>query len=209
MLNSQLSYVARTSRQQRQRRKRRKTSLDILNNVGPHIQSSDDDMTMNSTAVHPINTDENSTHENNTHEYTTFDQGELLLSDYLNSKIAAYISESDDDNTDWNGNLVDSSLPLYENSRISVKAAATSIMSTAIEFNFPKFAIERILKVIKTPLPTPNLLLITFTSILKSFGATVATSSKFYCNSCLKLCTSRHGQRFCENEKCKLVNKAL
>ncbi|CAF4295705.1 unnamed protein product, partial [Rotaria magnacalcarata] len=49
----------------------------------------------------------------------------------------------------------------------------------------------------------------TLTSILKLFHETSTTSSEFYCNLCLKLCTLRSGRKLCINEKCKLFNKVL
>ena len=77
-------------------------------------------------------------------------------------------------------------------------------MSMAVELNFPKNVIERILKVIKMFLPISNMLPTTLTSILKLFDETPATSSKFYCNLCLKLCTLRSVCKLCQNDICKL-----
>ncbi|CAF4472622.1 unnamed protein product [Rotaria socialis] len=189
MFNAQAPYVARANRQQQQRRKKRKDT-----------------------------TRENIARDNNIRKVTASKPEELLQSGYLNSNTSTFISnydddDDDDDNIDWNENLVDlsadSSSLLYENSHISVKAAATSIMSMAIEFNFPKNLIERILKLIKTLLPIPKLLPTTLASILKLFDETPATFSKYYCNLCLKLCTLRAGCKLCQNDQCKLFDKVL
>ncbi|CAF2017072.1 unnamed protein product [Rotaria magnacalcarata] len=222
MFNSRMPYIARVRRQQQQRRKKRKASLDILHNSDSYVTSSDDDLFMNYKAEHPINTHEDTTYENiardnNIRKVTVSKPDGLLQPNDLNANTVTYISNCDDDdgdnNIDWNENLVDlspdSSLRLYENSHMSVKAAATSIMSMAIEFNFAKNVIEKILKVIKSFLPTPNMLPTTLTSILKLFHETSTTSSEFYCNLCLKLCTLRSGRKLCINEKCKLFNKVL
>ncbi|CAF4440186.1 unnamed protein product, partial [Rotaria sp. Silwood2] len=125
-----------------------------------------------------------------TPEIIQHEHDELLYSDNFNSTNDIYISSDDD--TDYNEDFVDtshdSSSPLYENSNISVKTAASRIMSVAIEFNLSKNVIERVFKIIKTLLPIPNHLPTTHSSILKLIGTKSISSSKFYCNSCLKLC---------------------
>ncbi|CAF4482013.1 unnamed protein product [Rotaria sp. Silwood2] len=134
-------------------------------------------------------------HKENAQKYDTpeiiqHEHDELLYSDNFNSTNDIYISSDDD--TDYNEDFVDtshdSSSPLYENSNISVKTAASRIMSVAIEFNLSKNVIERVFKIIKTLLPIPNHLPTTHSSILKLIGTKSISSSKFYCNSCLKLC---------------------
>ncbi|CAF1498461.1 unnamed protein product [Rotaria sordida] len=212
MFNSVISYQNRVSRHQRQRRKKRKVSLDIINNVDSCITSSDDDDDIiGNNADHPTNTHEENAQEYGTPEVTQYKHDELLYSDYSNSINNTHISSDDD--TDYNEDFVnlssDSSSPLYENAHISVKAAASRIMSMASEFNFSKNVVERVLKVFKTLLPNPNYLPTTHASIRKSIGAKPSSSSKFYCNSCLQLCVLRSGQKFCDNDKCALVNKSL
>ncbi|CAF4314104.1 unnamed protein product, partial [Rotaria magnacalcarata] len=93
---------------------------------------------MNYKAEHPINTHEDTTYENiardnNIRKVTVSKPDGLLQPNDLNANTVTYISNCDDDdgdnNIDWNENLVDlspdSSLRLYENSHMSVKAAAT------------------------------------------------------------------------------------
>jgi hypothetical protein len=122
--------------------------------------------------------------------------------DYSNANTLTY--KPDDHDTYWNKNSidvdlsVDLSLPLYNNSHISVKTAATLIMPMACGFNFPKYVLERILKIFKSLLLTPNLLPTTHTSIIKALGVKPISSCEFYCNSCYELCTIRTGRKFCE-----------
>ncbi|CAF3029897.1 unnamed protein product [Rotaria sp. Silwood2] len=73
---------------------------------------------------------------------------------------------------------------------------------------FQNNVIERILKVIKTFLPIRNKLPTTLTSILKLFDAAPVTSSKFFCNLCLKLCTLRSVCKLCQSD-IYLLNKQL
>ncbi|CAF2678049.1 unnamed protein product [Rotaria sp. Silwood2] len=165
---------------------------------------------MSTKADNPSNAHEDNAHENDTHQDTKCKQDEFLHSDHLNFINNTYISDEDD--TDYNEDIFnlssDISVPLYENSHISVKVAATSIMSMAIEPDIPKHLTERILKFIKTLSPIPHCLPTIHRSILKSIGVKPTSSSKFYCNSYLKLCALRSGHKFCDNEKCELINKA-
>ena len=69
--------------------------------------------------------------------------------------------------------------------------------------------IERLLKLLKSFLPSPNLLPTTYTSLLKIIGETPPSFTKYYCNSCLKMCTIRSGKKYCATENCKLVNQSL
>ncbi|CAF2960626.1 unnamed protein product [Rotaria sp. Silwood2] len=190
MFNSVISYQNRVNQQQRQRRKKRKASLDVINNVDSCISSSDDDVVISNNVDDRMESHKENAQKYDTPEIIQHEHDELLYSDNFNSTNDIYISSDDD--TDYNEDFVDtshdSSSPLYENSNISVKTAASRIMSVAIEFNLSKNVIERVFKIIKTLLPIPNHLPTTHSSILKLIGTKSISSSKFYCNSCLKLC---------------------
>jgi hypothetical protein len=200
MLNSQLLYNGRATRQQKQRRQRKKSSLDILNKDF-HVTSSDDDSSV----------DIENEYSANAQDDAKCTQDNFITLDNSNPNTITY--KPDDDDTYWDDNepelSSDSSLPLYKNSHVTVKDTAKAIMAMATEFNFPKSAVERILKVSKSILPTPNLLPTTHTAIIKKIGVVPSSSSKFYCNSCLQLCAIRSGQNFCVNDKCKLMNHSL
>ncbi|CAF4859119.1 unnamed protein product, partial [Rotaria socialis] len=154
------SYKPRSNRQQQQRRHQKQASSHILNNIDYYSILSDNDSILDIENECSIGAEEN----------TTCTQDDICYSHDSNSYTITY--KPDDDDFYWNENLTDSSSdsssPLYENSYVSVKTAATTIMSMAIELNFPKSAVERILKVFKLFLPTPNLLPTTYSAIIKT-----------------------------------------
>ena len=208
MLNSQSLYVNRDNRVIRQKKKRhqkRNASLNILNKDESYVLSSDDNSTVNDATDNSKQAfdDEASL------------QGESLQANDSDLHLLSYRSDSDGDHddSDFNENLVniynDSSLPLYHNSHVSVKSAAKTILSMAAEFNFPKVVINKMLNMFKTLLPTSNLLPTTYASIVETAGIKPVSSSKYYCNFCLKLCSIQRGKKVCDNEKCILANRAL
>ncbi|CAF3749493.1 unnamed protein product [Rotaria sp. Silwood1] len=202
MFNSQIPCTSRASRLRQQRLKKKQAASNILNKVESYGISSDDDSVINFVHDCSMVAEENIKHV----------QDDLSdINNYSNANVSSY--KPDDHDTYWNENLTnlytDSSPPLYKNSHTSLKAAVTTIISLAIEFNLPKIVVERLLTVFKSFLPTPNLLPTTHTSLFKTIGVTPISLTKYYCNSCFTLCTLRCGKKFCENNKCKLMKQSL
>ena len=103
----------------------------------------------------------------------------------------------------------DESLPLYKNARISVNSAITSLINFVTEHYLDKSAVTRLFKLIKSLLPTPNILPTTHKKILKSFGKVSLYNSKFYCNGCDQLCKTQGNKKVCDNRLCVFSDAPL
>lgn len=197
MFNSINSYVDPAIEQKKQRLQEKIAALNVLANSQLHSSSSsssssDDDDDDDNQIVDKMDQHESAQH-------------------HSNNNLLSY--EPDEHDNCWNETLMDScfvsSSLLYENSSVSVKAAATNILSIAIEFNFPKLAVERLLKLIKSFLPMPNILPTTYPSLMKITNVKSTSASKYYCNSCFHLCSIRSGRKYCTNDNCRLKNNPL
>jgi hypothetical protein len=192
MINSTIPCIDHAAQQKKQRLQEKIATLNILASLQSDSSSSsssdDDDSIVNNT-----------------------DQHEPAQCPHSSINPIPY--KPDEDDNYWNENSIDSSFDssplLYENSRVSVKAAATTIISVAIEFDFPKVAVERILKVFKSFLPIPNLLPTTYASLIKTIDVKSTSTSKYYCNSCFGLCSIRSGRKYCMDNNCQLKNQSL
>lgn len=199
MFNFQTPGTSRASRIQTQRQEKKQAFLNIFNNLDSPDTSSDDSIA-DPINEHLINVEDDS-------QSTKFEPSNINCE---NSHVSTY--RPDDDDCYWNelsDSITDSSPPLFKNAHTSIKVVAKCILSFAIEFNLPKLVVERLLKLFKSLLPSPNLLPTTHTSLLKLIGETPSSLTKYYCNSCLKMCTIRSGKKYCANEKCKLMNQSL
>ena len=190
MFNSTNSYCDLSIEQKNQRIQEKITTLNILANLqsDSSSSSSDDDQIVDDT-----------------------NQDEPSQSSHSNNNSISY--EPDKDDNYWNDDLMDSffdpSPLLYENSCVSVKAAALDIISIAIEFNFPKIAVERLLKLFKSLLPMPNVLPTTYPSLMKTVDAKSTSTSTYYCNICSYVCSIRSGRKYCLHDNCPRKNQPL
>ena len=199
MLTSQSPYTGRACKRQNQRRQQKKALLDILHNIGSDATSSEDESMVGTQS------------EQSDQHTAQCRSDDASPTSHLNINPTTY--KPDDDDTYLNENLTDSTFDptssLYENSRVSVRAAAVSIMSIAIECNLPKSVVERLLKILKPLLPVPNSLPTTYASLVKAIGVTSTSSSRYYCNKCDELCTVRSQHKFCENNRCQAHGRPL
>ncbi|CAF1649567.1 unnamed protein product, partial [Adineta ricciae] len=195
-------YAGRACKRQEKRRQQKKALLDILNNIDSDTTSSEDESILDTQ-------NESSAHDQQSNQCRS---GDVTAASYPNINLPTY-KPDDDDDTYWNEKLTDWTFDptssLYENSRVSVRAAAVSVMSIAIECNFPKSVVERLLKILKSLLPVPNSLPTTHASLVKAIGVASTSSSRYYCNSCDELCIARSQYKFCENHKCQVYGRPL
>lgn len=205
MLSTEALYIDKAARQRAQRRQRKKACMLVLNKFDHNESSSStDDDSMNSN-------NNNSSYDMIDQEELSFAEDDTLLNNYEDCYGSTHKLNHDNSilDEDFTQLSFDTSLPLYNDSPLSVKATAISIMSFAIDFNLSKVMVEGLLKLLKSFLPVPNLLPTTYCSITKVVNSTPDTSSKYYCNTCYTLCTERAGKKFCENAKCTFKNNSL
>lgn len=193
-----------------QKNKRLQRKIDALNILGEIdfeevSSSSDDDDVNNSSCAIIDDIDEGLI------DIDCDSPDEITNNHRFNLNAIQYEPDIDDNyyNENQSNPVLDASPPLYENCSISVKAAATAILSIAVEFDFPKIAVERILKTLKSFLPLPNALPTTQKSLLTTIGVKSTSSSKYHCNSCQQLCSIRSGKKYCDNQACEFNNKSL
>lgn len=101
------------------------------------------------------------------------------------------------------------SSPLYVQASMTTCEAVSVIMKFCIQSNFDQQKTTKLFDLVKSMLPIPNELPITLKQIQKIFGKAPSSHTKFYCNDCLKLTTSRSGYHYCMNSKCRNVNSQL
>ncbi|CAM4845204.1 unnamed protein product [Rotaria magnacalcarata] len=122
-----------------------------------------------------------------------------------------YVPDNDDNIDSGIGNLVshDCSSSLYENATITIHEAVNRLMQFFIKSNFDKNKVINMMRLIKSILPSPNKLPITFRQILRTYGKTPSSIEKFYCNNCFTLTTIKNGQQYCHNIKGRFHNSQL
>ncbi|CAF2057652.1 unnamed protein product [Rotaria magnacalcarata] len=122
-----------------------------------------------------------------------------------------YVPDNDDNIDSGIGNLVshDCSSSLYENATITIHEAVNRLMQFFIKSNFDKNKVINMMRLIKSILPSPNKLPITFRQILRTYGKTPSSIEKFYCNNCFTLTTIKNDQQYCHNIKGRFHNSQL
>ncbi|CAF2156229.1 unnamed protein product [Rotaria magnacalcarata] len=112
----------------------------------------------------------------------------------------------DDDQCNFKYDL---SKPLYDTARITVKKATSELMNFAVESNSDKSTTIRLFKLVKSLLPTSNILPTTYTTIMKSLEQLSLSQSKYYCNGCTQLCIMRKNKKICDNRDCAFSRLSL
>lgn len=127
---------------------------------------------------------------------------------------SSQIDYTPDENDDYS-QTIDDRLVFQVNAALYLQASMTTceavriIMKFCIESNLDQQKTTNLLDLIKSMLPMPNELPITLKQIQKVFGKTPSSHTKFYCNDCLTLTTSKSGYHYCMNSKCRNFNSRL
>lgn len=126
-----------------------------------------------------------------------------------------YYLEDEHDNADIPNNIgeniCDQSPLLYDGCRFSVMESLKLLMNLLIsDVNLDKQNISRLLKLIKSLLPQPNNLPVTWKSILKLFGRHNLFTTLFLCSSCHNKCDqTTFGKKVCRNHSCSRSQTTL
>lgn len=98
----------------------------------------------------------------------------------------------------------DESPPLYDGSTMSTMKAMKLLMDLLIsDMNLDKKNILHLLKLIKSILPQPNTLPVTWKSIMKLFGRANLFTAIFLCSLCHRRCdTTTFSTKVCKNKMC-------
>ncbi len=128
----------------------------------------------------------------------------------ITDDLSGYDDYHDDehDNTemlnDIVGNSCDQSPPLYDGSKLSFMESIKLLMDLFIsDVNLDKKNILRLLELIKSILPQPNTLPVTWKSIMKLFGRTNLFTTTFLCSLCHTKCgTTMFSTKVCRNKTC-------
>jgi len=112
------------------------------------------------------------------------------------------------ENTD---DCCDKSPPLFAGSTLSVMKSMKLLMNfLATDVNLDKRNVIRLLKLLKSILPQPNLLPVTWKSIMKLFGHTNMSTTTFLCSSCYTKCgKATFNTKACKNATCSRSNVTL
>ena len=205
MFSPSIQRLDHAGQQKKKRLQRKIDALHVLGDIESDSTSSSDDELTNNSITTIGNTNENLLDFNHQLPHEAQEKSRVNLN------AIQYVPDNDDHgcNDDPIDSSFDSSPSLYKNCPISVKTAATTIISIAIEFNFPKIAVERILKAFKSFLPMPNTLPTTQKSLFKAIGVKSTSATKYHCNSCRQLCSIRSGRKYCDNPSCEFKNRSL
>lgn len=98
---------------------------------------------------------------------------------------------------------------LFRNSPHSVAEVIETLMKFFIDSNFDHKKISTLLQIIKSFLPIPNRLPVTFNQIYRLFGEKPSFVSKSYCNKCLKVAKKMSWYYVCENHSCNFSQSRL
>ena len=135
--------------------------------------------------------------------------------------ITDNVSDHDDyhndehDNTGISSNILknfcDQSPPLYDGSKLSAMESIKLLMDFLIsDVNLDKGNILRLLRLIKSILPQPNTLPVTWKPIMKLFGRTSLFTTTFLCSSCHTKCgKTTFNTKICRNENCSRSQATL
>jgi hypothetical protein len=110
-----------------------------------------------------------------------------------------------DDDSGWisDNEYEDDTRPLYNGSSMTISNAIQLINEFNLNVNLDKQKINKLLRLIKSLLPSPNLLPSTWKSINKSLQHVSSTSTTFLCTDCYYLCnTTTFGRKICVNSNC-------
>ncbi|CAF1395132.1 unnamed protein product, partial [Rotaria sordida] len=167
-----------------------------------HVISSDSDSDSNST-IHQHHDNENDLTDNKgpiaTHHLTD----KFLEENYVPDNYDSIDSDT------GNSTPYDSSPPLYEYATITTNEAVNCLMQFFIKSNFDKNKVIKMMRLIKSILPSPNKLPTTFRQILRTYGKIPSSIEKFYCNNCFTLTTRKNGQHYCNNTSCRFRSSQL
>ncbi|CAF1259558.1 unnamed protein product [Rotaria sordida] len=167
-----------------------------------HVISSDSDSDSNSTI-----------HQHHDNENDLTDNKGPIATHHLTDKFLEenYVPDNYDSIDSDTGNSIpyDSSPPLYEYATITTNEAVNCLMQFFIKSNFDKNKVIKMMRLIKSILPSPNKLPTTFRQILRTYGKIPSSIEKFYCNNCFTLTTRKNGQHYCNNTSCRFRSSQL
>ena len=114
--------------------------------------------------------------------------------------------EEDDDANEWvniDENDYNNSRPLYNGSSINVDEAIHRITSFYLGANLDKQKVTSLLRLIKSLLPQPNHLPVTWKRIDKSMGRVSSMTTTILCSDCYQTCHGHaNGRMCCFNPNC-------
>jgi hypothetical protein len=100
--------------------------------------------------------------------------------------------------------------PLFKDSSISVYEAIHRLSSFCLNANVNKSSVIRLLRIIKSILPQPNLLPTGWKSIMKTLGFTSSSKKTFLCSECYQQCVaSSSGEKKCCNPECRRFHQTM
>ena len=167
------------------------------------------------TALIPVDSDSSSSDSddlvNNTTDYQSSIQTNYSFSSNTlnNIHLRDYVAD-EHDNIGEDAASGDHSPLLYSNISHTVSSATISIMRFVISANLDKSHSTQLLKLIKSLLPKPNLLLISHKQILKVFDRTSTFTTKYLCTNCdHDTVVLQSGLKRCSNINCGYSNETL
>ncbi|CAM4805911.1 unnamed protein product [Rotaria magnacalcarata] len=208
MENGNESYTGRVFQQRARRNKRKKQYQEVVEN------ESDDDTDSTSYSIDIVKRNilkKKTSTTTTTNEQVLVDN--VVDPDFLGQdNFEEYYSSTEKDNFNEHDNFLsskDGKSPLYKDAHISVTEAVKFIMNFCNSSNFDKAKVFALMRLIKSLLPIPNQLPITFNQVLKLYGKNPSSMTKFYCNQCLTLTTCKRGEQYCTNSTCIFSNLKL
>ena len=184
----QKRFCSRRVIEKRKRRLQRlQQSLECLNASSNSEEENNDVQEIQHAAPTIINTFPTTTDDSYSHDYANYHEDE-----YDNME-----APSED-------GCRDQSPPLYDGSRLSALKSMKLLMDLLIsDMNLDKKNVLSLLKLIKSILPQPNTLPVTWKSIMKLFGRTTLFTTMFLCSSCNTRCgKTTFSTKTCRNETC-------
>jgi hypothetical protein len=114
-----------------------------------------------------------------------------------------YVADEDDNIDSSLDHRLNLSPPLFAGTTLTVATVTDKIVKFSIQSNLDKSQSQRLLKLIKSILPHPNLLPVSHKSILRQFGRTTMFSVLYLCMHCSKpTVSSQLGYKMCSNCDC-------
>lgn len=153
-------------------------------------ESSDDDLLLDSHSIPHDASDQNSNPANE----------------------ANYCDDDFDNNHLIDNHMIflENSPQLFEGSSISVYEAIHRLSSFCLDANMNKSSVVRLLRIVKSILPQPNLLPTGWKSIMKTLGFTSSSKKTYLCSKCYQQCvSSSNGEKKCCNPECPRYHRTI
>ena len=104
----------------------------------------------------------------------------------------------------------ENSSPLFSESPISTHEAMCKLTSFYLDCNLNKYAVIRLLRIIKELLPSPNNLPTTWKSVMKVFNYVSSSHKTFLCSECFQRCDkTSNGGKICRNPNCTQSSRIM